>query len=137
MQLTRKGDYAVRVMLELGKHPFGEVIQTRVISRAQGIPESFLSKIIQSLARASLILTARGVQGGVQLALPPERITLRQVVEAVEGPIAFNRCAINREFCDRSSFCPAHPFWVKISDLVAAELEKVTIADMVAGRLRL
>lgn len=135
MHLTKKGDYAVRAMLELARYPFGEVVQTRAIAQAQSIPESFLSKIIQSLARARLIMTARGVQGGVQLALPAERITIRQIVEAVEGPIALNRCAINPELCDRSSFCRAHPFWVKINDLLAAELEKATLAGMAAGRL--
>ncbi|MDI3280779.1 MAG: Rrf2 family transcriptional regulator [Bacillota bacterium] len=131
MELTRKADYAVRAMVYLAQQPPGEVVQTRAISQAQEIPETFLIKILQTLSKAGLVLTARGVQGGVQLALPPAQISLRRVVEAIEGPISLNRCALHPEYCGRSSHCPVHPVWAEVSALLAAKLESVTLAHIV------
>lgn len=132
MELTRKGDYAIRAMVYLAQQQPGQVIQTSMISQTQGIPETFLTKIIQTLQKAGLLITTRGVQGGVQLALPAAEISLLQVMEAVEGPLRLNRCARHQDACERSSFCPVHPVWVEASALLADKLGGISLAE-VAG----
>lgn len=135
MQLTREGDYAVRVMVELAGAPRA-IVPGRVIQRRQAIPPAHLAKVVQALRRAGLVRTWRGAGGGVTLALAPAEITLRRVVEAVEGPIALNRCVIAPGTCPRDRFCLVYPVWQRIQALFVGELEGVTMADLaVQGRL--
>lgn len=129
MQLTREGDYAVRVMVELAGAP-GAVVPGRIIGARQAIPPAHLAKIIQGLRRAGLVRTWRGAGGGVTLALPPEQVTLRQVIEAVGGPIALNRCLIEPGTCPRDRFCPAYPVWQRVQALLLRELDRVTMAEL-------
>ena len=92
MRLTRQGDYAVRVMLDLAAHAQDAPIPRAQIQTRQDVPAAFLAKTVQALARAGLVRTRSGAHGGVTLNAPPEAVTLLQVIEAVEGPIRLNRC---------------------------------------------
>jgi Rrf2 family protein len=129
MQLTREADYAVRAMVELAGSP-GAVVPCKVIQRRQEIPPAHLAKVVQVLRRAGLVRTWRGAGGGVALALPPEEVTLRRVIEAVEGPLALNRCLVEPGACPRDRFCPVHPVWRRIQALLLKELEAVTMAAL-------
>lgn len=130
MQLTLKGDYAVRVIVDLASQPAGATVKTEDLGRRTGVPQAYLSKIIQSLAHAGLVRTRRGALGGISLLEEPRAITLRQVVEAVEGPIYLNRCLIRPGLCPRDRSCTAHPVWERIQAVVARELEAVRIRDL-------
>jgi Rrf2 family protein len=130
MTLTLKGDYAVRVIVDLAAQPRGATIKSDDLGRRTGVPRAFLSKIIQALAHAGLVRTQRGTRGGIGLLEKPRAITLRQVIEAVEGPIYLNRCLIRPGLCPRDSFCPVHPVWGRIQALVIRELESVHIKDL-------
>ena len=88
LQLTRGGEYAVRAMTYLARFPEGHVASLRDIGRAQDIPESFLAKILQSLVRSGLAVSQRGAHGGFALARPAAGVTMRDIIEAVDGPIA-------------------------------------------------
>ncbi len=129
MQLTREGDYAVRLMVDLAGAP-GAVAPCRAIGARQEIPRAHLAKIVQILRRAGLVRTLRGAGGGVALALPPEEVTLRRVIEAVEGPMALNLCLVAPGACSRDGFCPVHPVWRKIQALLVKELDAVTLAAL-------
>ena len=131
MQLTLKGDYAVRVMVDLASQPRNATVRTEELGHRTGIPHAYLSKIIQALAHACLLRTQRGTRGGITLLEEPRAITLRQVIEAVEGPIYLNRCLIRPGQCPRDSFCPVHPVWGRIQALVIRELESVRLNDLV------
>lgn len=130
MQITREGDYAVRIMIDLASAPWGAVIPRRQIHERQSVPRAHLAKIIQALGRANLVRTFRGAGGGVALALRPEEINLRRVIEAVEGPIHLNRCLLQPGACPRDYFCTAHPVWRRIQQVLMQELEAVTIAAL-------
>ena len=130
MQLTLKGDYAVRVMVDLAGQPRDASVRTEDLGRRTGVPQAYLSKIIQALAHAGLVRTRRGARGGIALLAEPRAITLRQVIEAVEGPIYLNRCLIRPGACPRDSFCPVHPVWARIQEIVVRELESVRIKDL-------
>ena len=135
MQLTRQADYAIRALLRLSEAENGSVIQTKEIASAEGIPEKYLPTIMRTLARAGLVRTMRGNQGGVLLAREPSKINLREVIEAIEEPIVLNRCLREDGDCDREEFCPVHPVWDRIQKTLVDRLESTTFADLATERI--
>jgi Rrf2 family transcriptional regulator, iron-sulfur cluster assembly transcription factor len=125
MELTRKGEYAIRGIIYLAQQPPGRVSLISEIAQAADVPQSFLAKIFQSFAKLGLVTSSRGTGGGFVLARPASAITLREVVEAVEGPIVPNRCLIGSA-CDRSP-CRVHAVWKHVQTEVVQILEGVTI----------
>ena len=111
MQLTRAADYAVRVMIHLASQPDATVVSKSLLAKAAEAPESFLSKILQSLARAGLVQARRGVEGGFSLLPSGAQASLLDVVEAIDGPIALNACLAS--YCHRATGCPAHRVWLE------------------------
>jgi Rrf2 family iron-sulfur cluster assembly transcriptional regulator len=136
MRLTREGDYAVRVMVDLAAHGQDAPVPRAQIQARQDVPAAYLAKIVQSLARAGLVRTRPGAHGGVSLSVDPEGVTLLQVIEAAEGPIELNRCVVGPGGCARDSFCPVHPVWLRTQALVRRELAGVTIAALAAPPAR-
>ncbi len=133
MQITRETDYAIRCVYYLsGKR--GEVTMGDEISREMCIPKSFLAKILQKLSKASLVTSYRGVKGGFELSRHPGKISLLDVIEAVQGPIAMNLCALDESLCDFSSTCSIHPVWVEVRREVEKILKKKTFAGLRLGR---
>ncbi|MFA4964262.1 MAG: Rrf2 family transcriptional regulator [Thermoleophilia bacterium] len=130
LQLTRGGEYAIRAMTYLARFPEGHVASLHDIGRAQEIPESFLAKILQSLVHAGLAVSQRGAHGGFALARPADAISMRDVVEAVDGPIALNQCVLWPEDCDRSGHCEVHKAWLRAQDQLMTVLESVTMRSL-------
>lgn len=134
MQLTRQADYAIRALLHLSAAEPGNVVQTKEIASSEGIPEKYLPTIMRTLARAGLVRTLRGNQGGVLLARGPEDINLLEVIEAIEEPIMLNRCLREEGECSRESFCPVHPVWDRIQQTLIDRLESTSFADLASER---
>jgi Rrf2 family protein len=132
MQLTRAADYAVRVMVHLASQPEGCVVSKAVLARSAEAPESFLAKILQSLSRAGLIQTRRGVEGGFVLLPRGAQASLLDVVEAINGPVALNVCLAQQSGCSRSTHCAAHTVWVEAQAAMVAVLRSARIADLVS-----
>ncbi|HOT23565.1 MAG TPA: Rrf2 family transcriptional regulator [Thermoleophilia bacterium] len=130
LQLTRGGEYAIRAMVYLAQMPEGRIAALHEIGHAQDIPESFLAKILQSLVHAGLAESRRGARGGFALARPARDITLRAVIEAVDGPVALNVCVLFPEDCDRSSRCSVHDVWVEAQERMMSVLDGVTIESV-------
>jgi len=130
MELTRKGEYAIRGIVFLAKQPVGKVILVSEVAEATGVSQTFLAKIFQSFAKLGLVNSFRGTGGGFLLGRPASKISLRQVVEAVEGPIIPNRCLTEEGTCSRESQCMVHPVWRKIQGEVASILDAVTLEDL-------
>jgi Rrf2 family iron-sulfur cluster assembly transcriptional regulator len=132
MELTRKGEYAIRGILYLASMPQGKVALVSEIAESAEVPKSFLAKIFQSFAKVGLVTSYRGTGGGFVLARPASQITLREVVEAVEGPIVPNRCLIGKGACLRDDTCSVHPVWRKVQNEVVAILDGITIEELVS-----
>lgn len=130
MQLTRQADYAIRALLHLSGQEPGNIVQTREIAASQDIPEKYLPTIMRTLARAGLVRTLRGNQGGVLLARKPDKINLREVIEAIEEPIVLNRCLRDHGECSRDDLCPVYPVWTRIQESLVERLESTTFADL-------
>ena len=130
LQLTRDGEYAVRAVLFLASQPLGKISLISEISKAQDVPKSYLAKIMQHLVKVGLVNSRRGAKGGFFLARPADRITLRQTIEAVEGPIYLNVCLIRKGECPRDEICPVHPVWREAQEKLFSVLESKTMAQL-------
>lgn len=125
MQITRQADYAVRAVLYLAKIDGGDRASTSQIAREQHIPPSFLAKIVSQLSVAGVVQTSRGARGGVSLSRPPSNITLLEVVEAIDGPIALNECVRNPNACEFCDSCDVHPVWSTAQSHLIDHLESM------------
>ncbi|TAN45818.1 MAG: Rrf2 family transcriptional regulator [Nitrospirae bacterium] len=123
MEITRETDYAIRCVLYLSKKN-GAVVMVEEISKEMSIPKSFLSKILQKLAKKDLVKSFRGVRGGFQLALHPSRISLLEVIEAIQGHLFINRCAAEENICTRSGYCTVHPLWNEVGECLENKLRE-------------
>lgn len=132
MHVTREADYAVRVVVDLAGRPPGALVRTEELTGTTGVPPAYLKKIVQALGRAHLVHTRQGPKGGVSLERDPSTITLRHIVEAVEGPIHLNRCLARAGECDRDAFCTVHPAWRQIQAALVRELDRFTARDLAA-----
>jgi Rrf2 family protein len=132
MQLTRAADYGVRVMIHLATLPGKERALLPALARATGAPASFLSKVLQTLCGAGMIDSRRGQSGGFEILDRGRHASVREIVEAVDGPIYLNVCTITGASCDRKSFCPAHPFWKRAQEAMLAVLNGAIVADLAA-----
>ncbi len=132
MEISRRADYAMRVIMDLALLPPGMRTRARDIARRQAIPYAFLQKIIRDLCAAGFVEASRGRRGGVRLARPAEAITLLEVLEAVEGHIRLNRCARDPSLCPRWSFCALHPIWVQAQAHLEQLLGSTTFAQVAA-----
>ncbi len=133
MELTRKAEYAIRGMLYLSRQKDGNISLIVDIAGAVEAPKTFLAKIFQELAKTGLIKSTRGVNGGFVLARPPERITLREIVEAIEGPIMPNQCLMGEGVCSFQNTCPVHPVWRRLQAVTKGILDEVTLKTLSAG----
>lgn len=130
MEISRRTDYGVRVILDLATLPQNERASTQQIAERQNIPSPFLAKIISQLSLAGLVTTYRGAGGGVTLAHAASEISLLQVIEALEGPIQLNRCVIEPDACPRSKHCPVHRIWSKAQADLAGLLSITTFDSL-------
>ncbi len=133
MRLTRGADYGARGILRLARMSSDAVVLISDIAKAEGLPESYLAKIFQDLAKEGIVRSHRGAKGGFSLARPAAQITLREIIEAIEGPIALNRCLAPWEGCDKMDCCPLYPVLARAQASLLAELEKTTLADLVVA----
>ena len=122
MQITRQADYALRAMVHLARLKPDEKAATKKIAEQQKIPPSFLAKIISQLSIAKLIYTSRGARGGVVLSRPASDISLLEVIEAIDGPIALNECTVSPGNCDKAEECPLHDIWQETQDQLVDKL---------------
>ena len=132
MRVTQESDYALRVIIYLYQHGRGERIEARVISEQENIPLRFLLKLLRKLAAAGIIRSYRGSGGGYAIEREPETISVREVVEAVEGPIYVNKCLSESGQCNmgRASDCNIHRALQIIQNQLLANMDDLNFAQI-------
>jgi Rrf2 family protein len=130
MQLTRAADYAIRVMIHLAAFAQGTRASRAELAAASECPEQFLSKVLQSLTRAGLVISHRGNTGGFELSPQHRAATMLEIVEAVEGPIRLNVCLGADDECARQAWCAAYRIWNEAQDALTGVLRKSTIDEL-------
>jgi len=127
MRLSRNAHYAIRTVLDLSQRGRGRSAE---IAQRQGIPPAYMAKVVQGLSRVGILRTFRGTRGGVELVRPPAILTLRNVIEAAEGPLAINLCATWGD-CPCQQPCPVRATLARAEAVLERELA-VTIAELAA-----
>ena len=130
VEITRKTEYAINSLVELASNP-GEHISSKTIAERQEIPVNFLPQIMALLTAKGWVEGVRGPGGGVLLQADPKAITIRDVVELIEGPIAIVKCMTEENGCPRGGLCPVRPVWQRAQGAFVGVLENVSIADLV------
>ncbi len=132
LEVTRQADYALRAATEVACLPEGERIATATVASRQSIPLPFLAKIVSQLVVQGILETVRGASGGVSLARPADKITMRDVIEAIDGPISLNRCTRDPSVCGEVESCPFCEIFVEAQMALASRLESTSLADLAA-----
>jgi Rrf2 family transcriptional regulator, iron-sulfur cluster assembly transcription factor len=131
MRLSLAAELAVRGAVILAeRHGQGPVTLDAMCAHRK-MPKQYLTKILGLLARAGLVTSIRGKHGGYVLARPPGKITILDVVEAVEGPIVLNFCQHKPPRCDRKG-CPIRPVWADLQKIIRAKLGGLTLRQCLA-----
>jgi Rrf2 family protein len=134
VNISAKSDYAVRAMLTLAAENDSRPIRGEALAAAQDIPLKFLENILVDLRRAGLVLSQRGAEGGYRLARPAEKITVAEVIRAVDGPLA-NIRGVRPEAVEYTGAAEwlSH-VWIAMRASLRSVLETVTLGDVAAGR---
>jgi Rrf2 family protein len=133
LRLTRAADYAIRALLHIGSLPEGSVALKDEIAQAQGIPPSFMAKILRQLVKSGLLHSARGVNGGFGLARLASEINLLDIVEGIEGPIHLTDCAPDPEHCALAHDCPVSTVWLEVQRRMTALLRETTLDALLSA----
>lgn len=129
-------DYALRAMVELAAAtPAGRPVKADEIAERQAIPARFLAQLLAELRRAELVSSGRGYAGGYWLAVPPERITVADIARVIDGPLADVHGMSPEVFGPPGVAAPTRELWIALRVALRSVLEKVTIADLAAGKL--
>lgn len=133
MRLRRETEYALRALIYLAQRPAGTVCPASEIAEAQDIPVGFLSKILQKLLGHGLLRSHRGPQRGYALARPARKITLREILETIEGADLFERCLFWEHRCGDRDPCLLHQEWSQVKPQLITRLQRRTLADLARG----
>jgi Rrf2 family protein len=129
--IRRKTDYGLRALVHLACSADGPVM-VRNIAEAEGIPQPFLHKILEELADHGIVNVRRGRAGGFTLAADPERVSVRQVADILQGALAVNRCVLGNGACGREEECALHEAWVGVQAQIMDLLDRLSLADLVS-----
>jgi FeS assembly SUF system regulator len=131
LRVNKLTDYATVVLIDIARNHVRQ--SSHHIVDHTGIPMPTVAKLMKSLSRAGLVVSRRGAAGGYALGRPASDITIADVIQAVEGPIALTACAdTSEEHCGIENICPVHGKWNRVNAAVCDALKQVTLADMVA-----
>ncbi|HEY7438331.1 MAG TPA: Rrf2 family transcriptional regulator [Acidimicrobiia bacterium] len=135
MRISAKSDYAVRVVAELATAPAGAPVKGERLAISQDMPVKFLENILGSLRTAGIVASRRGAEGGYLLARPATEITIADVIRSVDGPLADVRGQRPEDLEYRGAATRLVDVWIAVRASLREVLERVTIADLAAGKL--
>ena len=142
MKITQEADYALRMMCLLTKQSAAGVSTVGAATLAEGVavPTRFGLKILHKLSQAELIKTSRGASGGYSLNTDPTALTVRRVIEAIDGPIEINRCLSDAYIClnnPNKDCCRLHHIFEELNNHLTERLDRLTVAMVVDEQIGL
>ncbi len=133
--INKDADYAIKALIEIAGRK-GAVASASGLTGPLGLPWPYLRKILQALGRAGLVRSSLGKGGGFVLARPARAIRLADVIEVFQGPVKIHDCLFKKRLCPDVRTCPLRSTLDRLEARVIAELEAVTVADLLAERTR-
>jgi len=130
LRLSKMADYGTVVMTAMVREP-GRSRSAAEIAAAIQVPAPTVSKILKILARGGLTVSLRGAKGGYLLARPPERISMADIIDAMDGPIGMTECSVTPGLCTQESACAVRANWQRINQAVKDVLRGITLDQMI------
>ena len=135
LQVTSRGRYALRVMLDLAQRRDEGVVSLKTVAERQGISMKYLEMIVAGLKKAELLESTRGKEGGYRLSKPPADYTVDEILRSIEDKLAPVSCIKDGSIqCDRASACLTIPMWKELDEITNAYLKTVTLEDLLTGQ---
>ena len=129
LRISKLTDYGTVVLARLAVEP-ASVCSAADVAQATGIAVPTVSKLLKSLARAGLVTSTRGANGGYQLARDPQDISAASVIDALEGPVSITECSASDSHCDYESVCNVGNAWQRINIAIRRALEDISLTDL-------
>jgi FeS assembly SUF system regulator len=129
LRISKLTDYGTVVLAHLAREP-GNVCSAADVAQATGIAVPTVSKLLKSLARAELVTSRRGANGGYQLARDPRDISAASVIDALEGPVSITECSASDSHCDYEDVCNVGSAWQRINIAIRRALEDISLTDL-------
>lgn len=130
MKITREADYALRIVAMLAKN--GTQIEAKLLAEKNNIPYRFTLKILRKIVQAGYLKSFRGVNGGYMLNKAPSEITLRNIIEIIDGEITLNICLGGDSCCSNNDACALKQKLARVQNIIISELDSITFEDIIA-----
>lgn len=129
LRLTKLTDYGILLLTHIAADE-ARLFTSNDLSKATHIPSPTVSKVLQALLGAGLLLSIRGAKGGYRLARPASDVSVREIIDCFEGNIALTECNLDDSECDQLPFCSTQNNWKRINDAVRGALDDISLKDM-------
>lgn len=133
--ITKKAEYAVIILAELASHPEGAIVTSKEIAEKRKISVNLVVQLLSLLKDAGWTSGTRGPAGGIRLIADPSKITLKDVIEKVDGPIGITRCLFSDKPCGDRTHCSLRGIWSKAQQSMLDVLEEATIKELAEAAL--
>ena len=133
LRFSKKADYALIALKDLAAHPSGRSSSAREIAGRYDIPVELMAKVLQRLVRMGIVASHQGTRGGYQLAREATRISIADVIQAIDGPVLVTACSDEDESCEQYAKCNVRdPLW-RLKDRIVQSLASFTVNELVSG----
>lgn len=135
IRITRMTDYGIVLLTCFAKNAHRDILNARDLATETHLPPPTVNKILKTLTRKGLLASRRGAKGGYSLARRPEEISVADIINATEGPVAMTECTIEGEGnCSHEPLCPVSSNWHRINEAIQGALESISLAEMTRPR---
>ena len=131
LRISKLTDYGIVLLARFAQEPRGTTLNAREMAESTTLPLPVVSKMLKTLAGAELLRSQRGAKGGYQLVREPAAVTVAELLDVLEGPVALMECAAGPGHCEQEDICSVREPWLRINTAVLRALERVTLADLV------
>ena len=125
--ISKTCTYAIRALIYLAKGDSNSFVSIRELSSKLDISFHFLAKILQALAQKEILLSEKGPKGGLKLLIPPEQLTIKEIIIAVDGDKLFKKCMLGFEECSDAEPCALHDIWKKLRTELNQNIQNLSL----------
>ncbi|ACV68170.1 RrF2 family transcriptional regulator [Desulfohalobium retbaense] len=130
MRLSTRSRYGIRLMLDIAQQGQHGPVALRDVADRQDISLKYLEKLSRRLRESGFLMSRLGAKGGYVLGRPAAEITIKELIESLEGHVGLVQCWLEEKACSRVDQCLAYSLWARINEVLARELNAITLADM-------